>query len=100
MSQSRMRPVLFLNPADDSAFRRCVDDAMADPSVGAGELQRRLRDEFPRAVVRPRDLASERLPVWYVYREGHWVAGESDPGTRDAPGRPESPGPPEQTRPT
>ena len=83
MSQSRQRPVLFLNPADDPLFRRCVDDAMAHALVGAGELQRRLRDEFPRAVVRPRDLASERLPVWYVYRDGQWVGGGSDRGRRD-----------------
>ncbi len=78
MSESRQRPVLFLNPADDHVFRRSVDDAMADGSIGATELQRRLRSEFPRAVVRPRDLASERLTVWYVYREGHWVGGDGD----------------------
>ncbi len=78
MSESRQHPVLFLNPADDQAFRRSVDDALADGSIGATELQRRLRDDFPRAVVRPRDLASERLTVWYVYREGHWVGGEGD----------------------
>lgn len=80
MSESRQRPVLFLNPADDPAFRRSVDVAMAEASIGPSDLQRRLREEFPRAVVRPRDLASERLAVWYVYRDGHWVSGgSSDP---------------------
>jgi hypothetical protein len=27
-------------------------------------------------VVRPRLLAGETTATWYVYREGHWVAGE------------------------
>ncbi len=82
MSQSRERPVLFLNPADDQAFPRSVNDAMVEPSIGAAELQRRLRREFPRAVVRPRDLASERLAVWYVYRDGRWVGGSHRGGSR------------------
>jgi len=36
-------------------------------------LQRRLRDRFPRAIVRPRELAGERLEIWYVYRDGRWI---------------------------
>lgn len=73
MSESRQRPLLFLNPADDPAFRRCVDEAMAERPREPVDLEHRLRDQFPDVIVRPRDLASERLPVWYVYRDGRWV---------------------------
>jgi hypothetical protein len=68
------RPALITNPAEDVGFR---DDAEAALQEGqsAAELQEVLRRVYPRAVVRPRDLAGERSIVWYVYRDGHWVAG-------------------------
>jgi hypothetical protein len=28
---------------------------------------------YPRAAVHARDLAGELIPVWYVYRDGHWT---------------------------
>ena len=68
-------PALFLNPADDLAFAGEVERLMADAIGDAGELERRLRAAYPRAVVRPRDLSNEPFVVWYVYREGHWVPG-------------------------
>lgn len=46
---------------------------MSDGTLDAEELERRLRISYPRAVVRPRDLANEASIVWYVYRDGHWV---------------------------
>jgi hypothetical protein len=69
------RPTLVTNPAGDSAFR---DDAAAALAEGrsVAELQESLRRAYPRAVVHARDLAGERQVVWYVYREGHWVAGD------------------------
>ena len=73
MSESRQPPLLFLNPADDEAFRQRVDELMANGPPGSSELEKRLRADFPRAIVRPRDLASEQLRVWYIYRDGHWV---------------------------
>ena len=67
------RPTLVLNPADDEAFRRSaermVEDGTATPSI----LQESLRRRWPSALVRPRELAGERLAIWYVYREGHWI---------------------------
>jgi len=42
--------------------------------VEAAELELRLRRSYPDAVVRPRDLSNEPYVVWYVYRDGHWVA--------------------------
>jgi hypothetical protein len=70
-------PVLVLNPPDDLAFRELatglIDDGVDTPAA----LQRRLREQHPYAVVRPRDLVGERTSVWYVYRDGRWVAGGS-----------------------
>ena len=68
-------PALFLNPADDLAFVGEVEGLMEAGVAEASELERRLRQSFPDAVVRPRDLSNEPFVVWYVYREGHWVPG-------------------------
>ena len=67
-------PALFLNPADDRAFVGEVERLMESGATEAAELERRLRTSYPSAVVRPRDLANEPFVVWYVYRDGHWVA--------------------------
>ena len=67
------RPTLVLNPADDDAFRAAaiflVESGYLEPSL----LQDCLRLRWPRALVRPRELAGERTEIWYVYRDGHWV---------------------------
>ena len=67
------RPTLVLNPPDDADFRSValalVEDGAADPA----RLQARLRDRWPLAIVRRRDLAGEQAQIWYVYRDGHWV---------------------------
>jgi hypothetical protein len=67
-------PALFLNPADDNEFVRDVEQVMEEGVAEAAELERVLRRSYPRAVVRPRDLSNEPYVVWYVYRDGHWVA--------------------------
>ena len=67
-----MRPVLIMNPRSDTAFVEAVTAALPEASA-PGDLQRRLRERYERAVVRPRDLSSEPVTVWYVYRDGHWV---------------------------
>jgi len=67
------RPALITNPADDVAFRDYAEAALQEGQSDA-ELQQTLRRDYPRAVVRTRDLAGERQVVWYVYRDGHWVA--------------------------
>jgi hypothetical protein len=38
--------------------------------VTPDRLENALREVYPRAVVRRRDLAGEPMPTWYVYREG------------------------------
>jgi hypothetical protein len=67
------RPTLVTNPTDDQAFSEAAAAALID-ARSTDELQAALRRDYPRAVVRDRDLTGDAL-VWYVYREGHWVRG-------------------------
>jgi hypothetical protein len=69
------RPVLVTNPAGDVAFREYADAALRE-GQSVHELQQILRRDYPRTVVRARDLAGERQVVWYVYRDGHWIASD------------------------
>ena len=83
-----MRPVLILNPRTDPAFtgrvRALVDAGVDEPTT----LESRLRGEFPRISVHPRDLSSERYVVWYVYRDGRWTPESPTPRvTSPASGR-------------
>ncbi|HEX5827754.1 MAG TPA: hypothetical protein VFY23_09560 [Candidatus Limnocylindrales bacterium] len=75
------RPVLILNPRDDADFMDVAQSFVDRGAAGPEDLQRLLRDRYPRAAVRPRDLSSEQTSVWYVYRDGHWV-----PSTRGREG--------------
>jgi hypothetical protein len=68
-----MGAALFLNPADDDAFVSRVHELVATGMSAPEDLERRLREWYPDAVVRARDLANERTNIWYVYRDGHWV---------------------------
>lgn len=68
------RPTLVTNPTDDRAFAAAAEAALDDGQT-PGDLQAILRRDYPRAVVRSRDLAGDPL-VWYVYREGHWVRAQ------------------------
>lgn len=74
-------PVLMLNPVDDESFRRTVETwrpALWDPAA----LQRYLRDRYPDAVVRPRDVPGEERATWYVYRDGYWINSIRPEGRR------------------
>ncbi len=77
VSPDEDRPTLVLNPPDDRDFEAFVT-SVVDSATEAAQLERSLRLRYPRAIVRPRDLAGERVEIWYVYRDGHWVR----PGTR------------------
>jgi hypothetical protein len=81
VSDPEHRPTLILNPADDREFRAAADDLVGNGLAEPIHLQDRLRDRWPRAVVRPRELAGEQAQIWYVYRDGHWVHSgvETDP---------------------
>ncbi len=82
--------VLVVNPADDEAFAGWVRTSAAAADTDPADLQARLRVRYPAAVVRRRDLAGERSEVWYVYRDGRWIARsiliESFPGPRHPSG--------------
>ena len=67
------QPHLITNPADDVPFRDAVEAARREGQSPA-DLEAVLRSAYPRITVRARDLSGERSVVWYVYREGHWVA--------------------------
>jgi len=66
------RPTLILNPVADRAFTRFAESQL-DASDTVDRLQELLRARYPAAVVRARRLSGERILVWYVYRDGHWV---------------------------
>ena len=70
------RPTIIRNPANDRAFQAAIEEALDDGLSDPAAAQERLRQGYPRAVVRPRALAEERTPVWYVYREGRWISGD------------------------
>lgn len=73
MRETEQRPTLVLNPPGDQDFAAYASRALNGGEIDPALLQRRLRDRFPRAIVRPRELAGERLEIWYVYRDGRWV---------------------------
>lgn len=72
-----MRPLLIINPRSDDRFVTEVELLAEDGVIAASDLQRLLRDRYPRALVRERELDGEQRPTWYVYREGTWVPSET-----------------------
>ena len=70
-----MSTTLVVNPRDDTPFVRLAERLVADGVRSPDQLQARLRQEYPEAVVRARELDGEAFTIWYVYRDGHWVSG-------------------------
>lgn len=66
-------PTLFINPRRDAEF---VDLVTSEAALAANpeDLRARLSRRYPNVIVRQRSLEGERADVWYVYRDGHWVA--------------------------
>jgi hypothetical protein len=64
-------------PRDDPAFRACAEALLTSSgSADPRELQEGLRRSYPKSVVRkqhPLAVLSDAQPVWYVYRDGHYV---------------------------
>ena len=69
-----MSTTLVVNPRDDAPFVALAERLAADGVRTPDELQARLRQEYPDAVVRARELDGEAVTIWYVYRDGHWVS--------------------------
>lgn len=70
------RPTIIRNPPNDAAFEQAIEDMLDSGPLEPDAAQERLRAVYPKAVVRPRELANETTPVWYVYREGRWIGGD------------------------
>jgi len=67
------RPTLITIPASDAGFREHVARTHeAHPEASPRQLELRLRQLFPRVLVRERALSGETRS-WYVYRDGHWL---------------------------
>ncbi|MEA2610000.1 MAG: hypothetical protein QOJ75_2243 [Chloroflexota bacterium] len=69
-----MKPTLVVNPGDDGVFAGFAQVLVEHGAWSINELERRLRAVYPRAAVHARELAAEPTLIWYVYREGRWVA--------------------------
>jgi hypothetical protein len=72
-----MTPILVINPRSDGRFVQEVQSLAEGGIDSPSEMQRFLRDRYPRAVVRERELDGEQRRTWYVYREGTWVPSET-----------------------
>jgi hypothetical protein len=71
------KPTLIINPIRDREFARFAN-AQLDAAASTDELQTLLRARYPKAAVHARELAGERILVWYVYRDGHWIRSGRD----------------------
>ena len=71
LSRPSKPPTVVINPADDSDFEAHVKTQLPD-AKDPEELQESLRTEYPRVVVHRRELSSEPISIWYVYRDGRW----------------------------
>jgi hypothetical protein len=72
------RPVVIANPTHDHPFVALAERLVGEGAATPDELQARLRTEFPRTIVRERQLAGETMRMWYAYRDGHWVDSRDD----------------------
>ncbi|HEV8403624.1 MAG TPA: hypothetical protein VGQ31_11375 [Candidatus Limnocylindrales bacterium] len=68
-----MSITLVLNPRADPMFVARAEAIVADGVAEPSELQARLRQDYPGAIVRARELDGEAQAIWYVYRDGHWI---------------------------
>ncbi|HYK96582.1 MAG TPA: PAS domain-containing protein [Candidatus Dormibacteraeota bacterium] len=86
-SHHSTRTRLVVIPTSDTAFAQIAERLLDDRDAkSAAALQARLRSVFPRAVVRPRDIAGD-APAWYVYRDGRWRSDHDAPWWQE-PGLP------------
>ena len=69
-----MRPILILNPRHDAEFVARVRAIESGGLNAPDDLVEPLRAWYPDIVVRPRELSSEPVVVWYVYRDGRWTS--------------------------
>ena len=68
-----VRPLLIVNPRSDVEFGQYIATLTGDGLTSPSELEAKLRQAYPNAIVRRRELSSESTEVWYVYRDGRWA---------------------------
>ena len=73
--RAKARPVLVLNPRPDGAFVDAAETLLDRDPPSPEALQNSLRETYPNAVVRARELSGETIVTWYAFREGHWING-------------------------
>ena len=74
------QPALAIYPRTDLEFVAMVYTLLVD-TADPVELQSRLRETYPLALVRPREISSEPMATWYVYRDGRWNPDPVDGST-------------------
>jgi len=70
------RPTIIRNPASDRTFQEAIEEVLDTGVLEPAAAEKQLRERYPRAVVRPRELAGEPIAVWYVYRDGRWTPAD------------------------
>jgi hypothetical protein len=73
-----VNPILVVNPPNDDVFGAFAQVLVDHGASSIGELERRLRPIYSKAVVHARELSSEPFVIWYVYRDGHWVGARAE----------------------
>jgi hypothetical protein len=68
-----------MNPRHDTDFVTLAQAIVAEGIDSPRDLEERLREHYPRVVVRARELNGEPFTIWYVYRDGHWIPGLAEP---------------------
>jgi hypothetical protein len=67
------KPSLVVNPPDDPVFRADAERVLDEGVESPVEFADRLRPQYPRIAVHPREIVAEPIVIWYVYRDGRWV---------------------------
>jgi PAS domain-containing protein len=79
-TERRLADRIVSVPSSDAAFARAVADALVGAGVGSeADLERALRPLFPWTTVRRRELSSERMTTWYVYRDRDFGPAQVEP---------------------
>jgi hypothetical protein len=72
-TMSSLPNAVVLNPRNDEDFVAYAEAILAEGETTPDAFQERMRERYPSAVVRPRELASEPFTLWYCYRDGTWT---------------------------
>lgn len=74
---------VFINPSSDRVFSERVAAVIAAGVTTPKEMADRLGADYPRVLVRARELSGE-ADSWYVYRDGRWTGEPTQPPFSEA----------------